>query len=75
VKTARCADAHCITINDVSMIDTAAGTGTYTTIVLGGRGFPVIAYWDTTNADLNVAHRANANCRWVRQELCGSVSR
>jgi hypothetical protein len=58
-----CNDANC-TGNDESFasIDSGVAVGLYNSMVLDSSGFPVIAYYDITNANLKVVHCGNANC-------------
>ncbi len=43
-------------------IDSLGNVGSYPSIAIGADGLPVIAYSDSTNADLKVAKCANAGC-------------
>ncbi len=43
-------------------LDSAGDVGGGSSITIGADGFPVISYFDATNADLKVAHCGNAAC-------------
>jgi hypothetical protein len=55
--------------NTIRTLDSTGGVGEYTSIAIGADGFPVISYYDITNADLKVAKCANAQClnNWWRR--------
>lgn len=58
-----CNDANCAGSNETfASIDTTGAVGLYNSMVLDSSGFPVIAYYDITNANLKVVHCGHANC-------------
>ena len=46
----------------LTTLDSAGAVGISTSVTVGVDGLPLISYWDGTNADLKVAHCANAFC-------------
>jgi hypothetical protein len=63
LKVARCGNAACTTGNVITTVDDPANqVGEYTSIAIGGDGFPVISYTDVTAGALKVLDCANLNC-------------
>ena len=46
----------------IRTVDRAGNAGSYTSLALTAAGFPVISYWDITNADIKVAVCADTTC-------------
>lgn len=65
LKVAHCGNASCTSGNVLTTVDpTAPGfaDASNTSIAIGSDGYPVIAYYDTANGDLKVAHCGNVAC-------------
>jgi hypothetical protein len=63
LKVAHCGDAACSAGNTLTTVDSAGEVGFYTSIAIGGDGFPVVSYFNGgPNFDLKVAHCGNAAC-------------
>jgi hypothetical protein len=62
LKVAACTAADCTGTPTVTTIDSADDVGVHTSIAIGDNGYPVISYYDTTNADLKVAACTTADC-------------
>lgn len=60
LKVAKCGNASCSSGNTLTIVDAAGTIGSYTSIITGLDGLPVIAYIDTGN--LKVAKCGNASC-------------
>lgn len=61
LRLARCVDPACTTPATIQTIDGTVGVD-QSSIQIDGAGNPVIAYNDTTNGDLRIAHCSNADC-------------
>jgi len=46
----------------INTLDSTGVVGQYTSIDIGTDGFPVISYFDSTNADLKIVHCTSASC-------------
>lgn len=58
-----CNDTACAGGDDTPVIlDSAGNVGIDHSLILDASGFPVIAYYDTTNTSLKVIHCGNAGC-------------
>lgn len=62
LKVIKCGNTSCSSGNTTTTIDSTGDVGKGTSIGIGGDGFPVISYWDTTNGSMKVAHCGNAAC-------------
>ena len=63
LKVAKCNDPICIGSDEtISTVDSGGDVGQYTSVTIGTNGFPVVSYYDTTNADLKVATCNDAAC-------------
>ena len=64
LKVAKCNDAACFGGNETitTVDDRADSVGSFTSIVIGADGFPVISYWDATAGALEVAKCNDAAC-------------
>jgi len=67
LKAVHCLNVSCIGgvgvgFETPTTLDTGGNDGWYTSITIGTDGFPVISYYDITNANLKVAHCENASC-------------
>jgi hypothetical protein len=63
LKVAHCGDASCtVSLASTSTVDSLNGAGAYSSLAIGSDGFPVIAYYATTTADLLFAKCNNATC-------------
>jgi len=62
LKVAKCGNATCSVRNTITTIDSGGDVGQYTSIAIGADGFPVISFYDVTNANLKVAKCGNAAC-------------
>ncbi len=58
-----CNDPACAPGGDVTnTVDNSADVGLYSSLALDASGNPVIAYYDSTNGNLKLAHCNDANC-------------
>jgi hypothetical protein len=62
LKVAHCGNAACSSGTTLATVDNAATVGNYTTITVGVDGFPSIAYYDLTNAQLKFARCIDVAC-------------
>jgi hypothetical protein len=62
LKVVHCGNAACSIDISPTTVDSAGQVGYFASITLGADGLPVISYFDSTNADLKVAHCSNAFC-------------
>ncbi len=63
LKVAKCANAACTGAATITVVDDPANrVGAFTSLAIGGDGFPVISYLDSTAGTLKVAKCANAAC-------------
>lgn len=62
LMVAHCGNAACSSGNTITPVDSAGNTGSYTSIIIGADGLPVIAYRYADDGDLKVAHCGNAAC-------------
>jgi hypothetical protein len=62
LKVAKCVNAACTGESTLSIVDEAGNVGAFASIAIGADGLPVIAYYDNTSFDLNVAKCVNAAC-------------
>lgn len=63
LRLVHCNDADCAGQDETPLtVDATSATGQYTSLVLDASGNPVIAYYDTINDDLRLAHRNNPGC-------------
>ncbi len=69
LKIARCGSATCASGNTLSVLDTNAVTGHFTSITVGGDGLPFVTYRDVSGDGLMAAKCANAFCLdyWSRR--------
>jgi prepilin-type N-terminal cleavage/methylation domain-containing protein len=62
LKILKCGNSSCSSGNTITVVDSAGSTGQYTSIAIGSDGFPVVAYYDSTNADLKILKCGNSSC-------------
>jgi hypothetical protein len=62
LKVAHCTNTACTTVDPRRTIDATGNVGQYTAITIAADGFPVISYWDATNARLKIVHCSNESC-------------
>ncbi|MPZ24181.1 MAG: hypothetical protein GEU28_11725 [Dehalococcoidia bacterium] len=63
LKVMRCNDASCAGGDEsITSPDTAGNVGSHTSLELDALGFPVVSYFDETNADLKLLHCSVPNC-------------
>jgi hypothetical protein len=63
LKLVHCNDANCAGANEsIIKVETTGDVGDYSSLVLDGSGFPVISYFDRTNANLKLARCNDVNC-------------
>ena len=62
LKVVHCGNANCSSGNTINTIDSADDVGDFPTIKLDASGYPVIAYYDTTNTAVKLVHCNDANC-------------
>jgi len=65
LKAVHCTNASCSTFDTPIALVTAGIVGQFTSIAIGNDGFPVISYYDNTNADLKAVHCTNASCSTI----------
>jgi hypothetical protein len=58
---AHCDDVAC-TGATVSVLDSASGVGSHTSVAIGADGLGLISYWEGTHGTLKVAHCNNLAC-------------
>lgn len=58
---ARCGAHDCVTGNRIIQLDSAVGTGTYSSIAMSGV-IPIVSYYDATNQKVKFARCGNADC-------------
>jgi hypothetical protein len=62
LKVAKCLNPACTGTSTITTVDAPGDVGAYSSITLGLSGNPMVAYLDTTNADLKVAACVNPAC-------------
>ncbi len=62
LKVVKCGNPSCSSGNTVTALDSTGDVGSYTSITIGTDSFPLISYYDTTNANLKVVKCGNAAC-------------
>lgn len=62
LKVAKCGNGVCSAGNMITTVDSAGQVGTYTSIMIGTDGLPLISYDDVTNGDLKVLKCSTASC-------------
>jgi hypothetical protein len=62
LKVAKCGNGICSASNMITTVDSSGQVGTYTSIMIGTDGFPLISYYDATNGDLKVLKCSTASC-------------
>lgn len=64
----KCSDVAC-TSSVESIADPTPGRGLHASLTIGADGYPVVAYYDSTAADLMVLKCGNPFCRpnWTRR--------
>ncbi len=62
IKVAHCNDVDCLTAEKAIVDSTGGPGGRYSQLAIGSDGRGLIAYYDSTNRDLKVAHCSDASC-------------
>ncbi|WKZ83494.1 MAG: cell wall-binding repeat-containing protein [Acidimicrobiia bacterium] len=63
LKLAHCNDPNCDGVGEsIVSVDLGGYVGEYTSLVLDASGFPVIAYYDSSNENLKLVHCNDVNC-------------
>jgi hypothetical protein len=63
LKVTKCGDASCIPASaSLRTLDSTGNVGMDTSITIGVDGYPIISYYDATNARLKVAHCGDVSC-------------
>ena len=62
LKVLRCGDQRCSANNSITAVDTGTKVGTYTSLVLDSDDRPIVAYFDSANADLKLLHCFDPTC-------------
>ena len=62
LKVLHCGTVTCSAGNSLTTVDSAGFVGEFLSIATGADGLPVVSYWDSSNADLKVAHCGNVTC-------------
>jgi hypothetical protein len=62
LKVVKCGNPSCSSGNTITILDSTGDVGSYTSITIGTDSFPLISYYDTTNANLKVVKCGNAAC-------------
>ncbi|MGZ4308464.1 MAG: collagen-like triple helix repeat-containing protein [Gaiellaceae bacterium] len=65
LDVAHCGNAACSSGNTITAVDSVCDVGSGSSIAIGADGLGLIAYLDTTNGHLKVAHCANVACTSV----------
>jgi hypothetical protein len=62
LKVAKCGNRACSAGNTITTVDSSGQVGTYTSIMIGTDGVPLISYYDVTNGNLKVLKCSTASC-------------
>ncbi len=62
LRVAKCGNRGCGMVSSVTTVDGVDDTGGLTSIAMGASGFPVISYYDFTNARLEIAMCSDLGC-------------
>jgi len=62
LELVHCTNLSCSTTDPPVTLDSTGTVGRYTSIAIGSDGFPVISYYDATNANLKLLHCTNVSC-------------
>lgn len=62
LKVLKCGNAACTSSNSTTTLDSTDSVGLYTSLAIGTDGFPVVAYYDNTGANLRFLKCSNTAC-------------
>ncbi len=62
LKVLHCGDTTCSSGNTITTLDTASGSGLYTSLRIDANGFPVVSYQISGSNDLKVLHCGDTTC-------------
>jgi hypothetical protein len=62
LKFTHCTNVACTGFDSPTTLDDAGSVGQYTAVAIGAEGFPVVSYYDVTNAALKLYHCTHTAC-------------
>jgi hypothetical protein len=74
LEVAHCGNAACSSGNSINAVDSVGDVGSSSSIAIGADGLGLIAYHDSTNSHLKVAHCSNLACSAVAATTVDNAS-